>query len=340
MAIFAGRFPRTRLRRLRDKPWLRSLVRECHLCPSDLILPVFICEGEDLSIPIPTLPGISRYSIDRLIPLARAAREAGISALALFPEVPMVCKSADAKEAYNPNNLICRTLTTLRENVDGIGLIADIALDPYTTHGHDGLLIGKEIVNDPSVDVMCHQALVHAKAGAHILAPSDMMDGRVGALRHTLDEANYHHVSILSYAAKYASAFYGPFRDAIGSRPLGDHIHAQAVIDKRSYQIDPANRQEALREVALDLDEGADLIMIKPGLLYLDVIAKVKETFGVPVFAYHVSGEYAMLSYAAQMGILDHQAALIEALIAFKRAGTDAIFCYGALDVARLLNKA
>lgn len=323
----SGEFPATRLRRLRRAPWLRALVAEHHLRVEDLIWPVFVVEGKNQRIPVKGLPGIERFSIDVLVKEARTAAKLGIPALALFPVTEPKKKTADGREAWNKRNLICRAIAEVKSAVPEIGLIADVALDPYTSHGHDGVLRADgDVANDATVACLVKQARVLAEAGCDILAPSDMMDGRVGALRAALPD-----MPILAYSAKYASAFYGPFREAVGSKSnLGK-------ADKRSYQMDPANGAEALREVALDLAEGADMVMVKPGLLYLDVIARVREACEVPVFAYHVSGEYAMLKAAAAAGMLDEQAALYETMLAFKRAGAAAILTYAARGLAEKL---
>lgn len=335
-----GRFPRTRLRRLRRDAWCRRLIREVDLVPSDLIWPLFVQEGEALATPVPSMPGVHRLSIDRIVDAAREARDAGIAAVALFPVIDPHLKTLDGEEAAKENNLVCRAVRAVKEACPDIGVICDVALDPFTSHGQDGLLrpdprpghAGESyVVNDETVEVLCKQAVAQARAGCDVVAPSDMMDGRVGAIRDALDRAGFTHVAILSYAAKYASAFYGPFRDAVGSKSsLGRG-------DKRTYQMDPANADEALREVALDVEEGADFVMVKPGLPYLDVIQRVKEAFGVPTFAYQVSGEYAMLRFASEQGVLDWHRAMFESLVAFKRAGADAIFTYAALEMARAL---
>jgi porphobilinogen synthase len=320
-----------RLRRLRQQPWLRDLVAEHHLRVQDLIWPLFVQEGEGLETPIDGLPGVSRLSIDKLVEAAREAQALGIPAIALFPVVPAEKKSDDAAEAYNPENLMHRAIRALKQQVPGIGVIGDVALDPYTTHGHDGLLDGTgDLANDETVAVLARQSVALAQAGCDIVAPSDMMDGRVAAIRDALDEAGFTKTVILSYAAKYASAFYGPFRAAVGSKK-------SVPLDKRTYQMNPANTREAAREIMLDIEEGADMVMVKPGTLYLDVLARVKEACDLPVFAYHVSGEYAMLKTAVAAGLLDERAATLETLLAFKRAGADAILTYAARDVARWL---
>jgi len=326
----AGVFPRVRMRRNRAEPWRRRLVAEHRLAVEDLIWPIFVREGTNTAEPVPSLPGVERLTIDRLPDAVAAAAELGIPAVALFPLTPLERKSADGAEAWNPENLVNRAIRAIKSAAPEIGVICDVALDPYTSHGHDGLMIDGEIANDPSLDALVRQALSEAAAGADIVAPSDMMDGRVGRIRDALDAAGHERVGILAYSAKYASAFYGPFRDAIGSK-------GALVGDKRTYQMDPANSDEALREVALDLAEGADMVMVKPGLPYLDILQRVKETFGAPTFVYQVSGEYAMIMGAAERGWIDGERAMLEALIAFKRAGADGILTYAAPAVARRL---
>ena len=307
------------------------MLAEHRLHPSDLILPLFICEGQGCEEPIGSLSGVSRWSVDKLPGRARLAAEAGIPCLALFPNTPAGLRTDDGAEALNPDNLICRAIQAIKNAVPEIGVLTDVALDPYTSHGHDGLTNETgHVVNDRSVAVLAQQALVQAAAGADIIAPSDMMDGRVGAIRQALEASGHADVAIMAYAAKYASAFYGPFRDAVGSRGL-------LKGDKRTYQMDPANGAEALREVALDLAEGADMVMVKPGLPYLDVVAAVRREFNVPTFAYQVSGEHAMIEHAAAAGAGDRDALILETLIAFKRAGATGILTYHALDAARLL---
>ncbi len=326
-----GSYPATRLRRNRKSPWKRALVAEHRLTVHDLIWPVFVQEGKNLRTPIESMPGVFRLSIDELLIEAKRAHALGIPAIAIFPVVDQKLKSLEAEEAFNPNNLVSRAVKAVKAALPDLGIICDVALDPYTTHGHDGILTGNSVDNDATIAVLCRQALNQAEAGCDIVAPSDMMDGRVGAIREYLDSDNFHDVSIIAYAAKYASAFYGPFRAAVGSdKNLGK-------ADKRDYQMDPANAQEALREVALDIAEGADIVMVKPGMPYLDIIRAVKETYHVPVFAYQVSGEYAMLKAAAQNGWLDFDAVMMESLLAFKRAGSSGIFTYAALEVAEKL---
>jgi porphobilinogen synthase len=320
-----------RPRRLRRTPWIRALVAEHHLRVEDLIWPLFVTEGEGVLDAVDGLPGVHRRSIDQLVLAAKEAASLGIPAIALFPVVPAELKTDDAREAFNPENLFCRAIRAIKEAVPNLGIIGDVALDPYTTHGHDGL-VGEDgdLMNDETVAVLVKQAVCMAQAGCDIVAPSDMMDGRVAAIRDGLDEAGLINTPILSYAAKYASAFYGPFRAAVGSKKA-------QPLDKRSYQMNPANVREALREVALDVAEGADMVMVKPGTLYLDVLYRVKELCDLPVFAYHVSGEYAMLKAASAQGMLDEKAATLETLLAFKRAGADAILTYAARDVAAWL---
>ncbi|WP_420241683.1 porphobilinogen synthase [Roseiterribacter gracilis] len=327
-----GAFPRTRLRRLRRTPWLRRLVAENHLSPDDLILPIFVIEGTGRREPIDSLPGVERRSIDLLPDLAREARALGIPALAVFPAIDADRKSADGAMATDPDGLACRAARALKDAAPELGIIADVALDPYTSHGHDGLLVDGDVDNDSTIEVLKKQALVLARAGVDVVAPSDMMDGRVGAIRDALDQEGLQQIAIMAYAAKYASAFYGPFRDAVKSK-------GALKGDKRTYQMDSANTDEAIREVALDLAEGADMLMVKPGTPYLDVLHRVKTTFNAPTFVYQVSGEYAALKAAADRGWLDWEATLLETLMGFKRAGADGILTYAALDVARLLNR-
>ena len=323
-----------RPRRLRQKPWLRAMVAEHVLRVEDLIWPLFVQEGQGLTTPVDGLPDVNRLSIDVAVEAAREAAGLGIPAIALFPVTPVENKTEDGREALNPENLMCRAIRAIKKAVPEIGIIADVALDPYTTHGHDGVLgANGDVANDATVAVLCKQAVVLANAGCDIVAPSDMMDGRIGEIRSALDEAGREDTVILSYAAKYASAFYGPFRAAVGSK------NNLGKADKRTYQMNPANSTEALREVALDLAEGADMVMVKPASLYLDIIARVKEVSDVPLLAYHVSGEYAMLKAAAAAGMLDENAVMLETLLAIKRAGADAILTYAARDVAKLLKQ-
>jgi porphobilinogen synthase len=326
-----GAFPRTRMRRNRRDSWSRDLVRENHVTPSDLIWPVFVQDGKGKRSAIASMPGVARVTVDELVKDARRAAKLKIPAIAIFPFVNPKLKTPDAEEAYNPDNLVCRAVRAVKKAVPEIGLICDAALDPFTSHGQDGLVRNNYVVNDESVDVLRRQSLVQAEAGCDVIAPSDMMDGRIGVIREALDRAGYEHVRILAYAAKYASGFYGPFRDAIGSATnLGQG-------DKRTYQLDPANGDEALREVALDIDEGADMVMVKPGMPYLDIVRRVKEAFKLPTYAYQVSGEYAMLMGAVERGWLDKKV-ILESLLAFKRAGADGVLTYAALDVAAELS--
>jgi len=327
---FLGRYPRTRLRRNRRDVWSRALSAETKLTCDDLIWPVFVAEGKAARHGVASMPGVARVSIDELVKDARKAAKLGIRAIALFPNTPPARKSEDGEESGNPDNLVCRAVRALKKAVPEMGVVCDVALDPYTTHGQDGLVRDGYVVNDPTLPVLCRQALVQAQAGCDVIAPSEMMDGRIGVLRDALDQAGFEHVRIMSYAAKYASAYYGPFRDAVGSGS------ALGKGDKRTYQMDPANSDEALREVAFDLDEGADMVMVKPGLPYLDIVRRIKDTFKVPTFAYQVSGEYAMLMGAIERGWLDRKV-VFETLLAFKRAGADGILTYSAIDVAQTL---
>jgi len=322
----------TRLRRNRKAEWARRLVRETTLSVDDLIWPIFLCEDENAREPIASMPGVERRSIDLAVRAAAEAAELKIPALALFPFTDRRLRNEQAAEALNPENLVCRACRAIKREVPELGLIIDVALDPYTSHGHDGLLRGEKILNDETVVVLAEQALNQARAGADVIAPSDMMDGRVGAIRAALDQENFEDVQILSYAAKYASAFYGPFREAVGT-------NATLIGDKRTYQMDPANSSEALREVAQDIEEGADIVMVKPGLPYLDILFRVKDRFGVPTFAYQVSGEYAMVMAAAQNGWIDGDKAMLESLLAFRRAGADAILTYFAPRAAKKLTE-
>jgi porphobilinogen synthase len=328
-----GRFPATRLRRMRRDDFSRRLMRETTLTPSDLILPVFVQDGAGLRQPVASMPGVERLSIDVLVREAREVQLLGIPAIAIFPVTPPSAKSEDAREAWNPEGLAQRAVRAVKEAVPELGVITDVALDPFTTHGQDGLIDATAyVMNDETVEALVKQALSHAAAGADVVAPSDMMDGRIGAVRQALEQAGHIHTRILAYSAKYASSYYGPFRDAVGSAAnLGKG-------NKYTYQQDPANSDEALREVALDLQEGADMVMVKPGLPYLDVVRRVKETFGAPTFVYQVSGEYAMHVAAAQHGWLDERAVALESLLCIKRAGADGILTYFALKAARWLN--
>ncbi len=330
---FVAAYPDTQLRRLRRYDWTRRLVAEHALTAADLIWPLFIQEGKDLATPIPSMPGVERLTVDRVVLAAKRAEALGIPAIALFPATDPAKKSPDGEEALNPHNLICRTVRAIKEAGVQIGVICDVALDPYTSHGQDGLVRQGYVVNRETVDVLCKQAVIQAQAGCDVIAPSDMMDGRVRAIRHALDHAGFERVMILAYAAKYASAFYGPFRDAVGSTA------SLGTGDKRTYQMNPANTDEALREVALDLAEGADMVMVKPGMPYLDILQRVKDAFRVPTFAYQVSGEYAMLTAAAQNGWLDRRKIIMESLLAFKRAGADGILTYFAAEAATMLKE-
>jgi porphobilinogen synthase len=330
----AAAFPTTRLRRNRRDAWSRRLVAEARLDVADLIWPVFVLDGHDRREPVPSMPGVERRSIDRLLPLLEEAADLGIPAIALFPVTPSELKTADGAEATNPDNLVCRAVRAVKAALPDLGVVCDVALDPYTTHGQDGLIDSDGyVLNDETLAVLARQALVQADAGCDVIAPSDMMDGRIGVIRRSLDEAGLQHTRIMAYAAKYASGFYGPFRDAVGSSgALGKR-------GKETYQLDPANADEALREVAMDLAEGADMVMVKPGMPYLDIVRRVKDAFAVPTFAYQVSGEYAMIAAAALNGWLDGERAMDEALIGFRRAGCDGILTYAALDVARRLTR-
>jgi porphobilinogen synthase len=324
-------YPATRLRRPRSSEWSRRLHAENVLTPADLIWPLFIAEGEGVEEPIASLPGVSRWSVDGIVARAREAAAVGIPCIALFPNTPRELRTDDGREALNPDNLMCRAIRALKDQVPEVGVLTDVALDPYTSHGHDGLVDESGyVVNDVTADVLVGQALNQARAGADIIAPSDMMDGRIGMIRSALEGEGAHNVQIMSYAAKYASGFYGPFRDAVGSRGL-------LKGDKKTYQMDHANAEEALREVALDLAEGADSVMVKPGLPYLDIICRVKQRFEVPVFAYQVSGEYAMVEASVAAGAGDRDALVMETLMAFKRAGCSGVLTYHALHAARLM---
>ncbi len=319
-----------RPRRNRRTDWARRMVREHVVTADDLIWPLFLVDGERRRDPVPSMPGVERLSVDEAVRSAVEAAEAGVPALCFFPMTDPDLKDARGGEALNPGNLVCRALRAIKAEVPHIGLMTDAALDPYTSHGHDGVMAGEAILNDETVRILCEQSLTQARAGADIISPSDMMDGRVGAIRAALDGEGFEDVQIMSYAAKYASAFYGPFRDAIGTK-------AVLVGDKRTYQMDPANTDEALREVEADIAEGADMVMVKPGMPYLDIIRRVRDTFQVPTFAYQVSGEYAMIMAAAQNGWIDGDRAMMESLTAFKRAGCDGVLTYFALTVAKRL---
>ncbi len=329
-----GAYPRLRARRNRRAGWTRALVAENRLGPQDFIWPLFVVEGEGAAEPVPSMPGVHRWSVDLLVERVREAEAAGIPAVALFPYVDPALKTHDGGHALDPDNIVCRAIRAVKAAAPGMGVVCDVALDPFTSHGQDGIVRGGRILNDETVHVLCEQARVQVEAGCDVIAPSDMMDGRVGAIRDTLDAAGFEDASILAYSAKYASAFYGPFRDAVGS------AGALGAADKKTYQMDPANTEEALREIGADLAEGADMVMVKPGLPYLDVIRRVKERFGAPTVAYNVSGEYAMLKAAAERGWLDYDRVLLESLMAFKRAGADAILTYAAMEACGLLARA
>ena len=328
-------FPASRTRRLRKDAFSRALVQEHRLHPSDLILPVFVVDGERQRQDVPSMPGVQRLSLDRLLPVAEECLALGVPVMALFPVIAPELKTPDGREALNPDGLVPRVVRELKRRLPELGVLTDVALDPFTSHGQDGLLDASGyVLNDETVEVLTRQALLQAESGVDIVAPSDMMDGRIGAIRDVLEERRLIHTKIMAYSAKYASAFYGPFRDAVGSAGnLGKS-------NKRVYQMDPANGDEALREVALDIAEGADMVMVKPGMPYLDIVRRVKDAFRMPTFAYQVSGEYAMLKAAAANGWLDHDAVMMEALLAFKRAGADGVLTYFALDAARLLRAA
>ena len=329
---FSAAFPRTRLRRNRRDPWSRKLVAETSLTVNDLIWPVFVQEGQGTSTEIASMPGVKRLSIDLLVDQVKEAAALGIPAVAIFPVTPLDRKTPDGDEATNPDNLMCRSVRAIKKLDLDIGVVCDVALDPYTTHGQDGVIREGELVaNDETVDILVRQSILQAQAGCDVIAPSDMMDGRIGAIRDALDAEGFQKVRILSYAAKYASAYYGPFRDAVGSKSsLGKG-------DKKNYQMDPRNTDEALREVALDVAEGADMVMVKPGMPYLDIVRRVKDAFSMPTYVYQVSGEYAMIKAAAERGWLDGDRAMMEALAAFKRAGADGVLTYAAIDAAKLL---
>ncbi len=324
-------FPMNRPRRLRRTPWMRDLVRETQLAPTDLIWPLFVCDGEGVSQPIDAMPGVSRLSVDKIVDAAQEAAAEGIPCVALFPYTDPSLKTPDGAEAWNPDNLANRATRAVKAAVPQIGVMLDVALDPYNSDGHDGIVRDGIVLNDETLIALEKQALSHAEAGADILGPSDMMDGRIGIIRAALENHDFPDVAIMSYAAKYASAFYGPFRDAVGSS-------GALTGDKKTYQMDYANSSEALREVSQDLAEGADMVMVKPGMPYLDVCRDVKSTFGVPTYAYQVSGEYAMICASAERGWIDRDAGMMESLGAFKRAGCDGILSYFALDAARHIN--
>jgi len=325
-----GAYPRVRMRRNRRDDWSRRMVAEHVLSAADFIWPVFVHDERAARAPVPSMPGVDRLSIPALVDAAGEAKALGIPAIAIFPVTPADRKTPDGEEAVNPENLVCRAVRAVKAAHADLGVLCDVALDPFTTHGHDGVLRDGYVANDETVEILCRQSVVQAEAGCDVIAPSDMMDGRIGAIRDALDAKGFERVRIMSYAAKYASAFYGPFRDAVGSKS------SLGKADKRTYQMDPANSDEALREVALDLAEGADMVMVKPGLPYLDIIRRVKDRFGAPTFAYQVSGEYAMLAGAVERGWLD-PSVVIEALMAFKRAGADGVLTYAAVDAAKRL---
>ena len=327
---FIGSFPKTRLRRLRKSRSIRNLTSENNISHNDLILPIFIREGKNKMENISSMPGIKRYSIDKLPVILNQVRKYKIPMVAIFPLTPDKKKDKFGTESLNPNNLICKSLKLIKQKFPDIGVMCDVALDPYTSHGHDGVITNKEVDNDETVKILIKQALLQAKMGCDVIAPSDMMDGRVGAIRKALDKNNFKNVIILSYAVKYASTFYGPFRDAVGSR-------SKLKTDKKTYQMDPRNSSEALREVALDIKEGADMVMVKPGIVYLDIIKSVRDKFNIPVLAYQVSGEYSLIKYGIKNKTIDENS-IIESLISFKRAGACAIITYFALDIAKKLN--
>ena len=326
-----GSFPKTRLRRLRKSKWIRDLVSENNISANDLVLPIFVREGRNKIESIKSMPGINRYTVDKLPVILKQVIKYKIPMVALFPYTPNNKKDKFGKEALNPNNLVCKSLRLIKKNFSKIGVMCDVALDPYTSHGHDGIIVKNKIDNDETIKILVKQALLNAKMGCDVIAPSDMMDGRVGAIRKVLDENKFYDVSILSYAIKYASSYYGPFRDAIGSK-------SKLKQDKKTYQMDYRNSSELYREVGLDLKEGADMIMVKPGLIYLDIISKIKNSFKIPVVAYQVSGEYSLIKNGIKIGILD-ESSILESIVAFKRAGASAIVTYFALDILRNLNK-
>ncbi len=332
----SANYPQTRMRRVRMFDWSRRMVAEEHLSVNDLIWPIFVQPGKEKKTEVTSMPGVFRLTQDLLISAVQEARDLGIPAIAIFPETDPAKKTDGAEEAVNPNNLVCQTVAAIKAAVPEIGIICDVALDPYTSHGQDGLVRGDEVVNDESVEMLCRQSVVQAQAGCDIIAPSDMMDGRIGKIRMALDSAGFSNVMIMSYAAKYASAFYGPFRDAIGSKSnlSGGNVSGGG---KQTYQMNPANSDVAIREVELDIAEGADMVMVKPGMPYLDIVRRVKDTFRVPTFAYQVSGEYAMMMAAVHNGWLDHDKVMMESLVGFKRAGADGILTYFAVEAAKKL---
>jgi porphobilinogen synthase len=325
------KFPESRFRRMRSKSWARDLMRETSLTANDLIFPIFLQDGSDTPVSINAMPGVFRYSIKDAVEVAKKTYDLGIPALAIFPQTETAKRSDDGQEALNPDNLVCRAVNAIKENVPNLGIICDVALDPYTSHGHDGIIINDEIANDETVEILCKQAINQAKAGCKVIAPSDMMDGRIGAIRKSLDNAGFKDIIIMAYAAKYASCLYGPFREAVGAATgLGKK-------NKKSYQMDPANSNEALREVAADIMEGADIVMIKPAGFYLDIIYRVKSEFKMPTAAYQVSGEYSMICASAERGWIDKEKAMLESLLSIKRAGADMILSYFASEVVNLL---
>ena len=322
-----GSYPKTRLRRLRKQKWLRNLISENNISPNDLILPIFVREGKNKIESIKTMPGVKRYSVDKLPSILKKVKSLKIPMVALFPYTPNNKKNKQGTEALNPNNLICRSLRLIKNRFPDIGVMCDVALDPYTSHGHDGLLVNNEIDNDETIKILVKQAILQAKCGCDVIAPSDMMDGRIGLIRKALDKEKFTDVSILSYAVKYASSFYGPFRDAVGSK-------SKLKKDKKTYQMDYRNSLDSFREVGFDLTEGADMIMVKPGMIYLDIISKIKENFKIPVIAYQVSGEYGAIKFAIKNKVLNEES-IIESLMAFKRAGACAIVTYFAIEIAK-----
>ena len=326
-----GSYPKTRLRRLRKSKWMRNLISETSISSNDLVLPIFIREGKNKIEPIKSMPGVKRYSLDKVLPVLKDVKKYKIPMVALFPYTADSKKNNLGTEALNPNNLVCQCLRLIKKKFPEIGVMCDVALDPYTSHGHDGIMVGNKIDNDETIKILVKQALLQAKMGCDVIAPSDMMDGRVGKIRNALDKRNYKDVSILSYAVKYASNFYGPFRNAVGSK-------SKLKGDKKTYQMDYRNISDSFREVALDLKEGADMIMVKPGMIYLDIINKIKNNFKVPILAYQVSGEYSLIKNAIEKKILDEKS-IIESLTSFKRAGACAIVTYFALDIAKKLKK-
>ena len=325
------KFPATRLRRLRQSDWTRRMMAETRLTPNDLIWPIFVMEGQDQRQPVASMPGVERMSVDLCVEAAKHAAALGIPAIALFPNTPDSARDDFGTEAFNPDNLACRATRAIKQAVPDIGIMCDVALDPYTAHGHDGLLDGDEIVNDATLEALVKQSLNQVNAGCDIIAPSDMMDGRIGAIRQALEGAQHTNTLIMAYSAKYASAFYGPFRDAVGS---GERLRG----DKKTYQLDPSNSDEAMQEIALDIQEGADMVMVKPGMPYLDIVRRCKDQFEVPTFAYQVSGEYSMLVAAMQRDWMAREQTILESLASFKRAGADGVLTYFAIEAATLLN--